>query len=340
MLLRNLIFKEMHKLIILFSFLCVNQLMMADQFDTIFAVAKRAPSSHNAQMWKVEKIDSCECMISMDSSVCLPQIDPNNRESWISIGAFVENCVKAGYDLGYNITVRKYPQRVRLKITDRKREEHLYIPLINQRHTTRTAFEKRMLDEQSLQYDNCLYIPRFSELGEKIADNIYDANKLQISNKRKAEELSGWMVTSYKELRNRNDGLTPDMLGIHGLKKFLFLSLFDKHSIQSSRFEKQYLSSTKRQLDHCSGFLLLFSERQSKENDWFNVGRELERIWLDLTNRQIAVHPMSQSIEEVDCYNKLKVILNDERDIQMILRIGYVKSLSKKDLYSKRRSIF
>ncbi|WP_294482291.1 hypothetical protein [uncultured Bacteroides sp.] len=326
-------------IIIFFSLLSINQTMMADQFDTIFAIAKRAPSSHNAQMWKIEKIDSCECTIFIDNSVCLPQIDPNNRESWISIGAFVENCVDIGCDLGYDIAVQKYPQKVQLRIVGRKKEENLYIPLINNRHTSRISFERKILDKQLLQFNNCLYIPRLCEQGQKIADNIFDANKQQIGNKKKAKELSEWMITSHKELHDRKDGLTPDMLGMHGFKKFLFLSLFNKHSIQSSQFEKQYLSSTRQQLDNCSGFLILFSKRQSREDDWFNTGRELERIWLDLTKKQIAVHPMSQSIEELDFYNNLKIILNDERDVQMILRVGYTKSSLKNDTCSKRREI-
>lgn len=329
----------MNRLLAFVIVLFIQNVAMGEVFDSIFVIAGRAPSSHNAQMWKCRKIAPDACTISINDSLCLPQIDPDNRESWISIGTFVENCVLAASDLGYTLGVYKSPQKVLLKIEGKKEPENRYIPLIKKRHTLRVPFEKEPVDSTLLQYTNCRYISRLSSKGQEMADNIYQANEQQMADKNKTKELADWMITSRKELKNRKDGLSPAMLGIHGLKKDFFLLFFNKRSIQKPLFAKQCLSTVKKQIDHCSGFLVLFSKVGSSEDDWFNAGRELETIWLDLTRKNIAVHPMSQSIEELNFNQDLKSLLHDDRDIQMVLRIGRVQSSSRDVPCSKRREI-
>ena len=106
--------------------------------------------------------------------------------------------------------------------------------------------------------------------------------------------------------------------------------------MNSPLFIKQALKGTKRQINNCAGFIIISSHHSNPE-EWFNTGRKLERIWLDLTKSGISVHPMSQPIEEDKYYTELKSILQEKEEIQMILRIGYPKELTSPT--SKRREI-
>lgn len=67
-----------------------------------------APNSHNAQMWKLRPLSDTAVEILYDTARGRPQVDPYHRESWISLGAFAENCIMAAYDKGWDATTLQY----------------------------------------------------------------------------------------------------------------------------------------------------------------------------------------------------------------------------------------
>lgn len=336
MLLKNFISQNANKIFAFCIPLCFSDMVIADNFDSIFDIARRAPSSHNAQMWKCERLSTNECIVTINQEYTLKEVDYNNREAWISIGAFVENCVKVASDFGYILNSKYDKEKILLTIQETKEKENQYIPFIRQRHTDRFPFKKDPIENNILPQEEYKYIERDSKLGKLISNNIYNANKQQLQNKEKNKELAHWTITSYKEQKNRNDGLSPKALGLSKLQRFFFFCFFNKKNMNSPLFIKQALKGTKRQINNCAGFIIISSHHSNPE-EWFNTGRKLERIWLDLTKSGISVHPMSQPIEEDKYYTELKSILQEKEEIQMILRIGYPKELTSPT--SKRREI-
>lgn len=322
MLFKNLISQNANKILALFIPFCFNSIAMADNFDSIFDIARRAPSSHNAQMWKCERISINECEVSIDNEKVLRKVDPNNREAWISIGAFVENCIRVASDLGFILNYKYEDSKVILSISGTKIKEKHYIPTILQRCTDRKPYKKNPLPTDIVIEEHCKYVDRESELGEKIGHNIFYANKQQLENKEKSKELAEWTITSYKEGKKRNDGLSPSALGLSKFQKFFFLSFFNKRNIGSRFFVQQTLNGLKSQINNCAGFIIITSEKSTPE-EWFYTGIRLEKIWLNLTEQGISVHPMSQSIEEKKSYSDLKSFFNEKEEIQMLLRVGY-----------------
>lgn len=58
--------------------------------------------------------------------------------------------------------------------------------------------------------------------------------------------------------------------------------------------------------------------------DWIEVGREAQGLWYRCVNNNIAVQPLSAMLE-VDSYSKkIKEDLDVPKNVQMILRVGYV----------------
>jgi len=63
--------------------------------------ASLAPSGHNAQPWFVRIVKKNEWIIGLDPQRRLPEVDPDNREALLSIGAFAENLALAAGTYGF-----------------------------------------------------------------------------------------------------------------------------------------------------------------------------------------------------------------------------------------------
>ena len=315
---------------LLFCEITYSQIKEVKEMKEIIKYGSLAPSSHNAQMWNVRIIGENQISVFPNYNRVLAHVDPENRETWISIGAFVENCVLAAQDKGYNATVKINDKEVIIdfKHSDSK-EVSSYINLINKRLTIRTPFFDEALEDSIINpiktlSDNVSYYSINSEQGNKIIEYSLDAYCLQMRDTNKLNELADWMTFSYKEERNRKDGLSPQCLGMSGMKHFFFNTFMNKKSVVGKAFINGSIKGAKEQFNACSGYILIKSDSFSI-SDLVESGRLLERLWLECVKLKIAVHPMSQVLEEQKYYDLLKSSLNIEGEIQMLLRVGKVK---------------
>lgn len=67
----------------------------------ILYLASLAPSGHNTQPWFVKYIRPYHWIIGNDESKWLPAVDPTQRETILSIGAFIQNLEYAASHFGY-----------------------------------------------------------------------------------------------------------------------------------------------------------------------------------------------------------------------------------------------
>ncbi len=289
-----------------------------------------APSSHNAQMWAVKIIDNQKIKIFPNDKRVLPYVDPKNRETCISIGAFVENCVLSTKDLGYSSTVLINDNEIVIEFF--KKSNTFYKKNINNiqnRITIRTPYLNKKIDDNTVTEitnisKNVIFYPKETLQGKNIINNSIKAYTIQMEDLGKLKELAKWMTFSYKEEKERKDGLTPKMLGMNKFQHFLFNTFMSKNSVTSKTFIKGSIKKVEKQLNYCSGFIII----TSKSNDFselVNAGRNLESVWLKCVENKIAVQPISQVLEEKEYYDKLKKELNIQGEIQMVLRIGKVK---------------
>ncbi|MFV0291606.1 MAG: hypothetical protein ACK5IJ_12035 [Mangrovibacterium sp.] len=302
------------------------------QMNEIMRYGVLAPSSHNAQMWRVTQLDNSSFEVSLEAERLLPVVDPQSREAWISLGAFVENCVLAADDLGFQSEVMFQNQAVVVsihqntsaEITNKNRQ------LIEKRQTIRTPFLSQPIAD-SIITELCSspqiqYHSRHSLQGESIQKLSLAAYEQQAYNTAKAEELGKWMSFSVREEHEMMMGITPKMMGMSRMEHLFFNLFLNKRSVSKKSFAKASVSKAKKQLEACSGYLLITSP-QGDWKSWFNSGRLLERVWLKGTDYELAVHPVSQVLEETSYYTLLKSELNVSGEIQMILRVGKVKVL-------------
>lgn len=87
---------------------------------------------------------------------------------------------------------------------------------------------------------------------------------------------------------------------------------------RSSR-ESQAVDAGKA-IDQSGGWLVITG------SDLLDTGRRLLRLWLRARERNIAIQPMSQALEESPWRETLRAQLGLTEQPQMILRVGYVKN--------------
>lgn len=306
--------------------------------ENILMLASLAPSSHNAQMWKVKIINSRELIVSVDQTRTLPFSDKEGFEALISIGAFLENMVEAAknHNLESTITFEEKENILDTEIKvvftkkdfdyDLKREKN-----IMERHSIKGAYSVEDINEEHLKNmlfsDKIHYFDIDSVEGSFIKNSIYEASFAEAYDKDIQKELSDWIMTSGREEKIRKEGIRPEQMDIFGLKKFLFYTFFTKKSIQSEKFIEEGLKKTEEQLNNCAGFFIIQSKAQLAE-DIVNMGRMLERLLLTATENKVAIQIMSQTNHKEPWKSSIKDRFDFDGHV-LIMRAGYVNDYGK-----------
>lgn len=313
----------------------------------ILGYASLAASSHNTQPWRVKIQTDSEVIIQSDSARWLPQVDPDNRELLLSIGAFWENLDQAALAFGFKAqteilaTSPKDMDILKVKLVKCPPQKDNRLELMKMRVTNRKSYEKNDLQPSHLEKLKELmpvqltYFSRESEEGEWIAKSLIDANNKQAFNNEKQKELAEWLRFSRSEAKNKGDGLTPEMLGLSGMTKFFYYTFMSKKNALSKSFRNKGVENVKKQVYSCAGFIVITSEDSSIQS-LLQSGRVFQRLMLKCTELKIGIHPMSQLMEESPWNEQFKDFLGFSKPVQFILRVGYSKEWPPKGI---RRSV-
>jgi len=306
----------------------------------ILGYASLAPSSHNTQPWRVKIISDSEFVIQFDSTRWLLKVDSDNRELLLSIGAFWENLCQAALAFGFEAqteilaTTPKDTNILKVKLIECPPQEDNKLELMKTRTTNRNPYDNKDLQPSHLDKlkellpDHLIYFPRESKEGEWITRSLIKANRKQAFDDEKQKELADWLRFSRSEVSKRRDGLTAEMLGMSGIVKFFWYSFMSKKSALSESFRSKGVENVRNQVNNCAGFIVITSDDLSVPS-LLQAGREFERLALKCTELKIAVHPMSQLIEESPWKEQLEDSFGLSKLVQFILRVGYSKEYPK-----------
>lgn len=295
-----------------------------------------APSSHNAQMWKVKILSNNKIKIFLDETRLLSEVDPNNRETFISLGAFIENISQIAQAYGYDTQVTPLAKSnntkeiAELEFIKTKKYNKTIVKTLQKRHTNRSSYSKRAINQSVLNIflqefkENLYYYPLNSKEGQYIKNSLIESNKKQTNNDRKQKELANWMRLSWFDVLTKKDGITPKMMNMGLPIRLVVYTFLNKKSVTTDNFKQAGINKAKIQTENCAGFFVVTSKSTSPES-LIDAGRILERFWLKATQNEISVHPMSQSLEELPWKDEINNKLNLGEPVQMILRVGYVK---------------
>lgn len=311
----------------------LQNLLTPDEIS-ILSHASLAPSGHNTQPWTVQVLERGHWLIGTDKQRWLPAVDPANRETTLSIGAFLENLTVAAERLGYateyqivsNATTD--PRLVDVRLRQAGVLEYP-IEQLEKRRTVRRDYINGLIKDEDLRAvtdgsANFIYFARETKPARYLAEATIEANKKQAYRDPAQEELADWIRWSKKDQERFRNGLTPAGMEITGIAGWYVRSFYNRESVLKKGFRETSIKQVVERVAQGGGWLVITGD--SSVGSLIETGRKFQRMWLKLRERGIAIHPMTQILEETADTESVVKELGIGGTPQFVLRIGYVKT--------------
>ena len=112
---------------------------------------------------------------------------------------------------------------------------------------------------------------------------------------------------------------------IGGASGWVVRNFYDKSSVMKKDFRDKNIDNVIKQVSQSAGWLLITSKDNSVAT-LLETGKRMQRLFLKVRDKGIAIHPMTQILEESSTRQELNQSIGINDNIQFILRMGYVKN--------------
>jgi hypothetical protein len=303
----------------------------------ILHLASLAPSGHNTQPWFIKYVEPYHWVVCNDKTKWLPAVDPTQRETILSIGAFIQTLEYAALSLGYTCEftlLALTPQDVEVMDVKLKKQAGLQTfdkEKIKLRRTVRSGYQNEILKQDDVGFllkdeqESMVYLPNNSKQHLWLNEQTIEANRKQTWREDAQKELAHWIRFSSTDAKKHNDGLTTASMEVDGIGGWVLRNFYDDKNVLSQKFREDGLSKVKEQVSSSAGWIIITSNDSLVAN-LLESGRRMQRLFLKVRERNIAIHPMTQILEEKPFNEQVNSMLSITDTVQFILRTGYVKN--------------
>lgn len=300
----------------------------------ILNYASLAPSGHNSQPWLVKIVETNKWIIGADPDRRLPAVDPNNREVMLSLGAFAENLFLAAGTLGLRaemqiIAKTSFDKEIIEVTLKESKSEDYPLERITQRMTAKHGYIPNEIKKEDVTAlsgqlkGRLFYYPRGTEHAQCIEEGVVENFRIQSNRDDAQQELVKWVRLSNEHADQHRDGLTTESMEIRGFSGWFVRNFSKPEDFMKASFRRQGIKLTEELATQGGGWFIITSEGNSV-SDLIDTGRKFENLALMARERNIAIHPMTQYLEEKE--GQKQIAENHDTNIipQFVLRVGYL----------------
>jgi hypothetical protein len=330
---------------ILPSFNILQQLLASDNAGThslsdkekfLLKYASLAPSGHNTQPWNVKIVSDSEWIIGWDKNRALPAVDPHNRELTLSIGAFCEALSISAESIGLQVTKKITgansfaPELVKIFFKSADKHDGLMYAL-QKRRTIKNGLLEEPLRPDDVQFirsgikSEISFFHRGSREASAIERAVLESNIIQSQRDDAQEELATWIRWKDSDASKYKNGLTPGGMEISGIGGWYVKHFYSKEDVMTESFRNQTIQIIEKLLSSYGSWIVI-STATENPGTLIDAGGDFLRLGLNSYDKKIALHPMTQPLEENGFAENLKKTLKIDGRIQFILRAGYVET--------------
>lgn len=314
-------------------------------WESLVDWARWAPSVHNLQPYRLKIVSETEAILCYDPKFLLPVGDPKSDFATAVMGVFTESLSIAAAHYGFAVkkteiiakpdhTVEEIKPFARLELLPIERSEPLHRDLLKDRRTARNHYDGKPLSTLTL--NTCEDIVNsfggrfFHSNDEELVDYIIKINQESLFEDLTAqdmrEELDQLFRYSKKEAEELKTGLWTKCMGFPGK---LVKSVFRHHTRWTKGARKQMLKQYYRGTFSGTATVAWIQYPWTTNEDKFEFGRMLCRIWLQMANDNAYMHPFGNLITNPSAFEKMKTTLaleqGNEAPLAFAFRAGYSK---------------
>ena len=291
-----------------------------------------APNPHNRQPWTAQMIGVDRVRIFRDRSRNLPHTDPFDRQLTIGMGCFLELMALAAAQKGYAITFELFPDGEEgavadaLFIANRAQPDPLFAYGLARRSCKKPFLDKKVPEEEAKWLGDYAHIIVDEKRVEALRALTFKAWMVEALTKRTMQESVDLMRFGRAEIERNPDGIALGGPFLETLMMAGLLSRADQATPTSNGF-KQGVSIYKEMLAATPAYAVLASPTNTRL-DQIEAGRRWLRLNLATAARGLALHPVSQCLQEfpemAECYQDAHALLvAPSQTVQMLGRLGY-----------------
>jgi hypothetical protein len=306
-----------------------------------------APNPHNRQPWLVSLDGDDSIILYFDATRRLPATDPYDRQLAIGCGAFLEILSIAAREIGHEAQISLFPAgepqpnlndkpMAHIRFVKGGTKDQLYSSITQRRSNKEPYDAAKRVSTESLQAlltmgptENLTLSGTLSGTAqcEALRQLSIQAYRREIQTPVALKESIDLMRIGKAEIAKYRDGIDLDFPGI-GAMQAMGLITREKMMTPGTKAYQQGLEQYGPLAKSASGYVWIISNSKDRFAE-IAVGRAYARLNLQATALGIAMHPMSQALQEYAEMSAIKadaeraVGLVPDRRLQMLARIGY-----------------
>jgi len=290
-----------------------------------------APNPHNRQPWLIELKGDDAFLLHRDTRRDLPHTDPHHRQIFVGLGCFLELMSVAATLRGKTVEIALFPEGpdgtvAHVRLTDGAAADPLAGHML-ERRSCKEPFEDRPVPVSTAAdlapYGTVLTDP---DTVSQVRKLTWDAWLAEMHTHRALKESVDLMRFGKSEINANPDGID---LGGAFLESLMLAGVLTRESQldpQSTGF-REGVKMYQEMLWATPAYVVLTSQG-NKRPDQIDAGRRWLRLNLETTRLGLALHPVSQALQE---YKEMapyyaaahRMLAKPGETVQMLGRLGF-----------------
>jgi hypothetical protein len=304
----------------------------SDRLYELLSLARLSPSVHNTQPWKVSIQGNHSFKLYLDEKVDLRFSDPSKRETFISLGAFLETFMQALKAYGGSCELHFNPPGSFPKtdlvatvsdITYQSVDQidSVVLQAITERRTYRGAYKNEVptletIKKLAISPANGTSLNQITDkkIRERVVKLVSACTAFGFSNAKFRGELADYIIPNSSA---REDGIPGYAANFGNLASHIVPHAIKRYNVgswQAGNTTKSLMSAP---------LLCVITSTTDFSHGWMEAGRTLVRYLLEATKHSLAIGVWAAPVEAPMAADALRKMVSAVDRPQVLLSIGY-----------------
>jgi hypothetical protein len=300
---------------------------LRQQIEFVCNYGIMAPSVHNTQPWRISIGDS-SLTVSIDPKRKLGDGDATGRQTWVSLGCFVQTYVEAASALGLKIDsvkVNEGSESVKISVAkalSKQKVDQGVLVSIRDRVTNRSIYDSKSIKPQDLKFIQNKWKSSTSQVlvtsDQAIIKKVAALTSQGIA---MALSIDAFKAEIANLMRPNSTSHTTGMPGFafgHGHLR----SIIEPWRFRHTQVAAKEAAHEKQLLGSAPAMALVFTKGDTAEF-WVEGGRAYVSTAIAATGRGVSSSTYAAAVEAPDFHLEVEEAVGTKYRLQAVLRLGY-----------------